>query len=375
MGKRALFVYTHLSTFVKGDLEILSRHCIVDQYRVENTPKMKLPLSLIKLFFYLLLNIRKFDVIYIWFADYHSFLPVLFSRITGKRSMIVIGGYDICREREYRYGSLSSPLRSFMALTSIKLASLNLCVSNNIRRVVKSIAPKSNSTLLYNGVNISTTFFKERESTIENDSFSKDQESILAQDRIDFLCVALTNSIQAFYIKGIDRYIRIASSMEDKSFVLIGCNPDVLKGSGFTIPSNLTVIPAIEHSMLKNYYKRTRVYCQFSRRESFSLSLAEAMLFNCVPVVTNVGGMPEVTGGVGLIKEGDNIDELRCSLLSALKEASEPFKDYSKAVLDNISPKFENSTGDNFETVYRRRVLEHFTIEKRERELIKILFG
>lgn len=356
MSKSALFVYTHLSTFVKGDLEILSRHYKVKEYKVTNAPKHKLPSSLVALFFYLLFNIYRFDIVYIWFADYHSFLPVLFSRITGKRSVIVIGGYDICREREYRYGSFSSPLRAYMALSSIKLASANLCVSKNVQRVVKSIATRSSTALVYNGVNThSPLFAMGKELMAADDKPGKTSAGEYAINGIDFLCVALSNSMQAFFIKGTDRFIQIASEMREYSFVLVGCDEKVLRDSSIPVPINLKVIPAIDHSRLKQYYQRSRVYCQLSRRESFSLSLAEAILFNCVPVITNVGGMPEVTGGLGLINNGDNREEIKQALLSALKESSEI--------------RVENSS----DSVYKRRVLEKFTIEVRERELLVLL--
>jgi glycosyltransferase involved in cell wall biosynthesis len=42
------------------------------------------------------------------------------------------------------------------------------------------------------------------------------------------------------------------------------------------------------------------VYVQASRHEGFGLSLAEAMLAGCVPVVTDVGALPEVVGDVGV---------------------------------------------------------------------------
>lgn len=340
MARKALFIYTHLSTFVRGDLEILSGSFDVKEYRVVNTPKRALPWSLLKLSLFLILNIRRFEFVYIWFADYHSLLPILFSRIAGKRSYLVIGGYDICRERRYKYGSFSNPLRSFAAISSIKMATMNLCVSNNVRRVIRAIAPSSRSCVVYNGVNQDLLSYSES-STQESSS-----EGITSSD---ILCVALVSTVQSFYIKGIDRFNSVAESMPDNNFVLVGCNPDVFKLAGVTPAKNLKIFPRLNHSYLKDYYINSKVYCQLSRRESFSLSLAEAMSYNCIPVITKTGGMPEVIGELGFMADGDNIGEI----IKQINEAS-------------ITERSD---------VLRRRVLDNFSLKRREESLLKIIIG
>ncbi len=281
MSSRALFIYTHPSTFVKGDITILKKSYDVTEYCFINNPKRRLPLSLAGQFFYLLLNICRYDIVYIWFADYHSLLPVLFSRLTGKKCYLVIGGYDVCRERKYGYGSFSNKIRGMFAYVSIRFASKNLCVSKNIERIVSAIAPKSKHTTVYNGVNIKSEF-----------DGTQEKEPVV-------LCVALVSTLQAFYIKGIDRYNDLAKEMGDTHFTLVGCKAEIFEKAGIKKAKNLRVVPALEHSKLALLMSKSKVYCQLSRRESFSLSLAEAMYHNCIPVITNTGGMPEVTGDLG----------------------------------------------------------------------------
>ena len=41
--------------------------------------------------------------IFIWFADYHSFLPSLIGRLLGKKVYIVIGGYDAAKIKELNF--------------------------------------------------------------------------------------------------------------------------------------------------------------------------------------------------------------------------------------------------------------------------------
>jgi len=287
---------------------------------------------------FLILNIRKFEFVYIWFADYHSFLPVLFSHIAGKRSYLVIGGYDICREKKYRYGSFSNSLRSFAAITSIKLATMNLCVSKSVERVIKAIAPASRSCVVYNGVKTEFILYPKTSS-----QFTRAEANPGSQ----ILCVALVSTLQSFYIKGVDRFNSVAEDMPDNNFVLIGCNPALFKLAGITPAKNLKILPKIEHSLLNEYYVNAHVYCQLSRRESFSLSLAEAMSFNCIPVITKTGGMPEVTGDLGFHADGNNTDQIVKHVKAALAcERTDMF---------------------------RSRITEHFTLKKREESLFKIL--
>ena len=74
------------------------------------------------------------------------------------------------------------------------------------------------------------------------------------------------------------------------------------------VPSNVTVIPPLEQGQLLPYYQRARVYCQSSIREGLSNALCEAMLCECIPVATDVGGNADLvtTGSTGqIVPAGD----------------------------------------------------------------------
>ena len=348
--KKALIIYTNRSTFVEGDIKILSREYELTEYNFVNYPKNRLPLSLIRQFFYLLINLRRFDLVYIWFADYHSWLPVRMSPLFGVRSYLVIGGYDVCRERKYGYGSFVKRTRGFMARQSMEYATLNLCVSHYIERVVRTIAPKAKTEIIYNGVDIA--MFKRGGEYVDRLAV---ENEIPAKDKM-VLCVAIINSSQTYYIKGIDRYIALAESFPDNKFLLVGADRRVLereyvreqgkeyvrgaergaeRGSARELPENLIVMPKIRHHDLGRLYCEAHVYCQLSRRESFSLSLAEAMLYEAVPVVTNVGGMPEVTGDLGVIVNGNAPEEIIAGLRNALERG--PCSECAERVINEFS--------------------------------------
>ena len=332
--KRVLFIYTQISTFIKGDLDILEKKFRVTTLIVDNSSKFKQIASITNEFFHLLFNILKYDIVYIWFADYHSFLPIMFSRIFRKKAYLVIGGYDVCRVKKWGYGSFSNPVRSFMTHYSINNATLNLCVSKYIDRVVKAISPLSKREILYNGI----VFHPHSSGSFES--------SIAAKEKI-VLCVALSSTPQSFFIKGVDRFIDAAKTLPNTRFKIVGVNREKLNYLITDIPDNLEIITRVPHSELAAYYTKASVYCQLSRKESFSLALAEAMYHNCIPVISNTGGMPEVTGGLGVTVCGDSLEET----VSAIKIALEL----------KISPAF------------KERVEQKFTAKLRERELLNII--
>lgn len=358
MSNNALFIYTHNSTFVRGDISILRKNYNLREYQFKNNPKSLLPLSLFKLFFYLLFNIYKYKLIYIWFADYHSFIPTLFGKLFGKKVFLVIGGYDVCREKKYRYGSFLKPLRAYMALYSIKWASCNLCVSKNIERTVKAIAPNANTTTIYNGILLPDQEIFSLAPESEG-SIAVNSETTVTVDR-KVLCVALVNTVQAFYIKGIDRYNRVASLLPNIQFVLIGCNPSIFTMAGETPAPNLKLIEAIPHEQLQKYYRSSHVYCQFSRRESFSLSLAEAMSYGMVPVISTAGGMPEVTGGLGFSIYFYEKSSKQNVATNSIKQGVVTNSEQEAAQLVAKAIEMEKSP------IYRERILENFTLSIRE---------
>ena len=98
--------------------------------------------------------------------------------------------------------------------------------------------------------------------------------------------------------------------------------------------------------MLK-YYQRAKVYVQVSAHEGFGCSLAEAMLCECVPVVTNKGAIPEVVGDTGFYV---------------------PYGDL-KATAEAIKEALKSDRGKEA----RERIKRMFPVEKREEKLVSLI--
>ena len=329
--KRILFVYTSFSSFVKTDYEILSKFADVKKYRFENSKNLfKMIIEQVKLKMFLLINIWKYDLIYCWFADYHSFLPILFSKIFGKRSFLVLGGYDVVFIPSLKYGSYSNPIRAFCAKYSMKMATMNLAVSDYIREEALKINPNINVELCYNGVDPQKFF----------PPSTKKENIVLTVGKID--------SEQRIKIKGINFFCEVASKMPEYKFIIVGISGKTIDYLP-NIPENLQVLPSIEQNILLQYYQKAKVYCQFSVIESFCLALAEAMLCECIGVVNNKGALKEVIDNCGFILEEKNVEK-----------AVELIK---KAI----------SSEDNLAKKGKQRVINNFSLENREKEILRLI--
>ncbi len=287
MQKKILFIYTNYSTFVKTDFEILVLEHEVIKYQFKPVEGLlKTAFQLIKQKIYLLFNIWKFDAVFIWFADYHSFLPVLFAKLTGKKSFVVVGGYDVANMPELKYGSLSSPLRKNMALFTFKNATLNLAVVEALEKKIKSVCPKANTKTLYTGYQ----FLDKNKS-----QFEQNREKMV-------LTVSITDNYQRIQIKGLDRFRELAEKLPDFQFIIVGAN-ESSKSFFEPIPENLKLLPGLQQHELAAYYSKSSFYAQFSRSEGLPNALCEGMLYGCIPIGTRVGGIPTAIGTTGLVMD------------------------------------------------------------------------
>lgn len=293
-----LFIYKDYSNFVKKDLEILAEYYPVDDFRSDVQKSfVKFVSAIIHDFFFLLLNIYKYKAVYIWFSDYHSFLPVFFAKLFHKKSFLVLGGYDVTYIPEFQYGSFSNPLRSFCARYSMENSTLNLAVSENLIDEAKKRTKKGSFKLLPTGY----------EPEIYKGSIQNKQNIILT--------VSQTSTEQRFKIKGLDRFIELASICPEYQFVVIG----VMKSAIDLFepkPENLKLLPSVKHEELFQWYNKAKFYAQFSRSEGLPNSVCESMLFNCIPLGINVGGIGFAMGDVGILLDKWDSHEMKQKISS-----------------------------------------------------------
>lgn len=307
----------------------------------------------LQLFFYLLSFAFKKDVIFVtWFADYHAATMVLAARLIGKKSLIFIGGQEAVCYPELRKGVYRKKIRgSFVAFA---LRNTNLIIANHKSLVyhenyyynskkphidgIKHYVSRLNTPIkiVYNGIDSSRI--------IRDKSLSKQENLILT--------VGTMNQVGDFYNKGFDLFIQAAERNPQLNFILIGLNKAYLDWADeeyhFRSITNLKVIPTFcPDEVLNECYNKAKVFVQASITEGMPNTLSEAMLLGCIPVGSNINGIPDAIGDTGVVIKRRTVQDLEAGILDALKL--------------------------NTSIQARERVIQLFSIELREQKLKDIL--
>src|SRR5213593_2717334 len=136
---KALFVKSFAANakFVTNDLIFLNEKFDVKLLNVKITKDFRGIIAFIKLFLYSLLNTWRFHLIYVWFADYHSFSPVFFGKLYKKKGIICAGGYECTFIPEINCGvftdkSIMKKLRKFAVTFSLMNCNIILPVDESL---------------------------------------------------------------------------------------------------------------------------------------------------------------------------------------------------------------------------------------------------
>src|SRR5207247_6663142 len=103
-------------------------------YEVNTTKTFSFFFVLVMQFYFLMFNIYKFKIVFIWFADYHSLLPVFFSRLFNKKCVINIGGYDADEILNGTPRSIKEKFRKFCVSYSVRNSAKLIPVSGVIKK-------------------------------------------------------------------------------------------------------------------------------------------------------------------------------------------------------------------------------------------------
>ena len=316
-NNKILFIYPHLSTFVLKDLDILKTKFQIKVLHYEN--KKDLPK--------LIWGVLTTDLNFSWFALGYATAAVFFSKIFRKRSIIVAGGWDVINMPEISYGAMQSSRRQRKTKFTLKYANKILAVSESMKKSVLEWVPTSNVEIVYHGFN---------------------DFNYKSLDKEDIVISVGTSAWHTLKVKGIETFIKSAKYVPEIQFILIGPHEDNSLNYLKSISSaNVDFINEIPFEDLMSYLKRARVYVQVSAQESFGSALAEAMLYECVPVVTNKGALPEVVGDTGFYVPYGDPNQTAQKIKEALKS--------------NKGPRA------------RERIITLYPLEKRKRKILEII--
>ena len=309
-----LYFIVGKSTFTDKDLTLFLEEYQVYQFNFLASAKWKTLFLFVKQFFFLLKHISSAQIMVSQFSGYHSFLPALFSRLTGKPFLIIAGGTDCHSFPEIRYGNFQKRLLSSFTKQSYKMCThispkhatlweseYNYSSSSPAKQGIKAFIPELNKphTIINNGYN--------------SDKFQNTGKKIPHS----FLTVAgnLNYPFQ-LKLKGIDLFLQLAEKFADCSFTLVGV---VDSGNFMNFPKNIKFLPPLPYDRLIELYTAHTFYVQLSMAEGFPNTLCESMLCECVPIGSNVFSIPEIIGQTGFILERKDLNLLHMLIEDALK--------------------------------------------------------
>jgi glycosyltransferase involved in cell wall biosynthesis len=107
---------------------------------------------------------------------------------------------------------------------------------------------------------------------------------------------------------------QVAPRLPDCEYLIVGAR----HGSLPDRPANVVEVPFIPNEELPAHYGEASFYLQLSVSEGFGNALCEAMLCGCIPVVSEVGAMPEIVGDAGVVVPKRDVDVLEGHLQRAL---------------------------------------------------------
>ena len=268
------------------------------------------------------------DLTFSWFADTHAFLAACLSKIFNKRSIVVVGGYEVAKVPEIGYGAMLNTRSARRVKYVLENTYKVLAVSEFSKKEILKYTNSKNVELVYNGVDCDK--FKPK----------GEKENLI-------VTVSVGDNWKRIQKKGLDTFVKSAKFLPDVNFLMIGIEGDALKKLKDLAPSNIEFIGPVSQVDLIPYYQRAKVYVQVSAHESFGVAMAEAMSCECIPVVTNRGAIPEVVGDTGFYVAYNDPKSTAEAIKKALKS------DKGKEA--------------------RERIKNMFSIERRGKELVMII--
>lgn len=350
MKESILYIYPSASTFVDKDIELLS-----EKYEVKrntypwNSKKHFLLIYFIKQLIWLFKN-RKTNVVILMFGGWWAFIPIWFSKLYKQKTILILGGTDCVSYPEFNYGSLRKKSQARI---------IKYCVAN-----CTILAPVAEELMYYENSYFKNTISKQGIKAFFPDIKSTHQTifngySPLSVDNKDFhkiknsfLTIGIISDDIRYQLKGIDLIVESAKAFPNSTFTIIGIDKSFTETLSINLP-NLQLIGIVTQNKMIEVLKSHQFYFQLSISEGFPNSLCEAMLYECVPIVSNVSSMPFIIASNGYILKKRNFQELKDLLLN-IEQTSD----------DEIKIKGIKS---------RERIEKHFNLDIRKQSFFKLI--
>jgi glycosyltransferase involved in cell wall biosynthesis len=274
---RVLYVHSRKASFIAIDREILAeRYEIEDWYQPGRVPNL---VGLVP-------AVMRADLVFGWFASWHTFFPVTLAWLLRRPSVQIIGGFDTANMPDIGYGYQQGGLRRWASRWIMRRAGRLVTNSEYSRGEIAANTPiaPGTVTVVHHGV---PDPFGPLDGSRERERLALTVGAIDAGTLVQ---------------KGQLPFVEAARRLPGVRFVFAGrWLDDSIDRLRAVAGSNVEFTGWVSDDELRDLYARASVYVQASRHEGFGLAVAEAMLAGCVPVVMDVTAMPEVVGDAGVL--------------------------------------------------------------------------
>ena len=331
------------SALIRKEAEMFSDGYDVRIFDIRSTEKALLPFRFLLQFFFLLKNIGNARVMVSRFVGYQTILPILFSKMSGRPVVCIMGGLECISFPSVKTGSYIKPF--FGAITK-------WCLRN-----ASHLCPVHDSLILtdytYQDDDYPKQGYKyfvkncETPVTVIRNGYdaAKWYKSGEKKPRT-FLTVAHGIEEDHLYrLKGIDLIVAVAPAFPECTFNIVGGKRELL---GNNAPANVNFIGEIANDKLRDLYSSHAFYLQLSITEGFPNALCEAMLCECIPIGSNVGAIPEIISDESLVLKRKDAEMLKTLIRLALT------RDPNKA-----GPLFRNRIVENYSLERRKKAFEN----------------
>jgi glycosyltransferase involved in cell wall biosynthesis len=321
---KILFVHNTLQSFVRYDLQTL--RSVHDVRELKFAPSTRHLRDVVQ-------AVSWCDLVFGWWASWHMLTPAIMARRQGKGVIVAGGDYDIIydpfgrsrgrllrdRPRQMLGRFLFPCIDRFIVHSDYEAAQARQVPYIRHQQLVR----------IYHGLPDLAAGWPLKKANI-------------------VLTVGTVNCYEIVR-KGLGTFVKAAALLPQYDFKLVGKwqdrSVDMLRSWN---NRNVAYLGFVPDAQLFETMSRANVYVQVSYREGFGMALAEAMLFQCAPVVTKHGSIPEVVGDWGIYVPYDD----PVSTAAAIQEACQR----------------SNELGP----LARHRVLSLFPLDERKRQLLKL---
>jgi glycosyltransferase involved in cell wall biosynthesis len=337
--KKILWIYTNRSSFVDKDIRLMKNHFKILEFEFKYDSFFVKIFSFIRLFFHLLFF--KYELMVCQFAGYHSFIPSFFYKFLNRKLLIIVGGTDCASIPEIGYGNFYRKISGKITAFSLKNCSFITAVDETLIFQKYTYDPNISDQ----GIQYFVPDIKTPMNVIYNGYDSEKWHC--KTDKRPNTFITVNTGLSAVKRKGIDMIDKIADEFPDCIFIIIGLEKSK---SPFKEKPNLVQIGFVPNHELINYFSKAEFYMQLSLMEGFPNALCEAMLCECIPIVSDVAAMPKIVADAGFVLKKRDLRELKAIIQMALAS--------DKKILAKKA---------------RKRIQENFPEERRKTELKKLI--